>query len=38
MSKLYLLITRILLLTTGGHALIDGIKKLSPALYRKVCA
>lgn len=28
---------RILLLTTGGYALIDGIKKLCPALYRKVC-
>lgn len=27
---------RILLLTTGGHALIDGLKKVCPALYRKV--
>ena len=29
---------RILLLTTGGHALIDGIKKLCPELHRKVFA
>lgn len=29
---------RILLLTTGGYALIDGIKTLCPALYRKVYA
>ena len=29
---------RILLLTTGGHALIDGIKKLCPELHRKIFA
>ena len=29
---------RILLLTTGGHALIDGIKKLCPKLHRKLFA
>lgn len=29
---------RILLLTTGGHALIDGIKKLCPELHRKLFA
>lgn len=29
---------RILLLTTGGYALIDGLKKICPALYRKVTA
>jgi len=27
---------RILLLTTGGHALIDGIKKLCPELHKKL--
>lgn len=29
---------RILLLTTGGYALIDGIKKLCPELHRKLLA
>lgn len=29
---------RILLLTTGGHALIDGIKKLCPELHRRLFA
>ena len=29
---------RILLLTTGGHALIDGLKKLCPQLSRKIQA
>lgn len=29
---------RILLLTTGGHALIDGIKKLCPELHHKLFA
>lgn len=29
---------RILLLTTGGHALIDGIKKLCPELHKKIFA